>query len=326
MPKANAVQKPQTRNEHDPKAHMKCDFCGKTRHTREMCWKLRGKPSHLKNTRSGDVPRAHTVATGEAGQLSQEQIEHILSLLKPQLSSSTGNPSSSSAPSECELQEKVAEITNPGLQVYTRRKPIQFNNLDLNPLQGATIVDQRVCISAWGTHTIDESDPWNSPSWKVEDRAGYEVHHVNHLASSPGEAVTVAQEVVKTMLAKGYILGKDALVKAKALDESHKVSASAAAKVAELSSRIGLTDSIQSGMETAKFIDEKYHVSDITKTAILYTGAAAVTAATITGRSAAFAAQAVVNSSYFAKGAVWVSDALKRAAHATAEFGHKQSQ
>ncbi|CAN1775358.1 Protein RST1 [Linum perenne] len=26
---------------------------------------------------------------------------------------------------ECELQEKVAEITNPGLQVYTRRKPIQ---------------------------------------------------------------------------------------------------------------------------------------------------------------------------------------------------------
>ncbi|CAN1845096.1 Binding partner of ACD11 1 [Linum perenne] len=193
-------------------------------------------------------------------------------------------------------------------------------------LSGATIVDQRVCISAWGTHTIDESDPWNSPSWKVEDRAGYEVHHVNHLASSPGEAVTVAQEVVKTMLAKGYILGKDALVKAKALDESHKVSASAAAKVAELSNRIGLTDSIQSGMETAKFIDEKYHVSDITKTAILYTGAAAVTAATITGRSAAFAAQAVVNSSYFAKGAVWVSDALKRAAHATAEFGHKQSQ
>ncbi|CAN1146127.1 Binding partner of ACD11 1 [Linum perenne] len=193
-------------------------------------------------------------------------------------------------------------------------------------MDGATIVDQRVCISAWGTHTIDESDPWNSPSWKVEDRAGYEVHHVNHLASSPGEAVTVAQEVVKTMLAKGYILGKDALVKAKALDESHKVSASAAAKVAELSSRIGLTDSIQSGMETAKFIDEKYHVSDITKTAILYTGAAAVTAATITGRSAAFAAQAVVNSSYFAKGAVWVSDALKRAAHATAEFGHKQSQ
>ncbi|CAN1319890.1 Retrovirus-related Pol polyprotein from transposon RE1, partial [Linum perenne] len=48
---------------------------------------------------TGDVPRAHTVATGEAGQLSQEQIEHILSLLKPQLSSSTGNPSSSSAPS-----------------------------------------------------------------------------------------------------------------------------------------------------------------------------------------------------------------------------------
>ncbi|CAN0857691.1 Binding partner of ACD11 1 [Linum grandiflorum] len=189
-------------------------------------------------------------------------------------------------------------------------------------LSGATIVDQRVCISVWGTN-IDECDPWNTPSWKLEGRAGYEEIHVNHLASSPGEAVTVAQEVVKTMLAKGYILGKDALVKAKALDESHKVSASAAAKVAELSTRIGLTESIQSGMETAKFIDEKYHVSDITKTAVLYTGAAAVTAATITGRSAAAAAHAVVNSSYFAKGAVWVSDVLTRAAHASAEFGHK---
>ncbi|CAI0453353.1 unnamed protein product [Linum tenue] len=151
-------------------------------------------------------------------------------------------------------------------------------------------------------------------------------HHVNHLASSPGEAVTVAQEVVKTMLAKGYVLGKDALVKARALDESHKVTAVAAAKVAELSSRIGLTESIQSGMETARFIDEKYHVSDITKTAVLYTGAAAVTAATITGRTAAAAAHAVVNSNYFAQGAVWVSDVLGRAAHAAAEFGHKEGK
>ncbi|CAL1357780.1 unnamed protein product [Linum trigynum] len=196
-------------------------------------------------------------------------------------------------------------------------------------LSGARIADQPVCISLWGTQIYESDNPWNSPSWQPEGRASAyheATHHVNHLASSPGEAVTVAQEVVKTMLAKGYVLGKDALVKARALDESHKVSAVAAAKVAELSSRIGLTESIQSGMETARFIDEKYHVSDITKTAVLYTGAAAVTAATITGRTAAAAAHAVVNSIYFAQGAVWVSDVLGRAAHAAAEFGHKGSK
>ncbi|CAL1392107.1 unnamed protein product [Linum trigynum] len=180
-------------------------------------------------------------------------------------------------------------------------------------LSGASIADQPVYIALWGTQIY-------------EGRAYHEESHVNHLASSPGEAVTVAQEVVKTMLAKGYVLGKDALVKARALDESHKVTAVAAAKVAELSSRIGLTETIQSGMETARFIDEKYHVSDITKTAVLYTGAAAVTAATITGRTAAAAAHAVVNSSYFAQGAVWVSDVLGRAAHAAAEFGHKEGK
>ena len=37
------------------------------------------------------------------------------------------------------------------------------------------------------------------------------------------------------MLAKGYVLGKDALIKAKAFDEYHGVSATAAAKIAELS-------------------------------------------------------------------------------------------
>lgn len=145
---------------------------------------------------------------------------------------------------------------------------------------------------------------------------------MNQYASTPGEAVTVAQEVVKTMLAKGYILGKDALVKAKAFDESYKVSATTTAKVAELSNRIGLTEKIQAGMETVKSVDEKYHVSNITASAILVTGTAAVVAATYTGKAAVAAANAVANSSYVAKGALWVSDVLTRAAQAAADFGH----
>ncbi|WCJ20777.1 RNA-binding (RRM/RBD/RNP motifs) family protein [Euphorbia peplus] len=183
-------------------------------------------------------------------------------------------------------------------------------------LSGATIVDQRVCITRWGAY-IDESFYWN-----VENNAGTTGIHVSQYASTPGEAVTVAQEVVKTMVAKGYVLGKDALMRAKAFDESHKVSASAAAKVAELSSRIGLTDKIQTSMRTVKSVDEKYHVSDITASAVLVTG----TAALVAGKAAVAAASAVVNSTYFAKGAVWVSDVLVRAAQAAADIGKKETE
>ncbi|KAE9449265.1 hypothetical protein C3L33_18839, partial [Rhododendron williamsianum] len=174
---------------------------------------------------------------------------------------------------------------------------------------GATIGDQRVCITRWGTYD-DESDPWNNPSWNPRAENSSSTTHTNQFVSTPGEAVTVAQEVVTTMLAKGYTLTKDALTKAKSLDESYQVSSSAAAKVAELSDRFGLTDKIFAGMEAAKSVDQKYHVSEATMTAASYTGRTAVAAAT-----------AVVNSSYFSSGALWVSDALNRAAKAAADLG-----
>lgn len=136
-------------------------------------------------------------------------------------------------------------------------------------------------------------------------------HQENQYAYTAGEAVTVAQDVVKTMLAQGYILGKDALAKAKAFDESHQVSASAAAKVAELSERIGLTDKFCAGVEAVRSVDKNYHISDTTKSIM-----------SATGRSAAAAATTVVNSSYFSKGALWMSDALSRAAKAAADLGN----
>lgn len=122
------------------------------------------------------------------------------------------------------------------------------------------------------------------------------------------------------MLAKGYDLGKDVLIKAKAFDESHQVSTSAVSRVAELSNRIGLTERINSGVEMVRSIDERFHVSEITKSAAVVTGTAAVVAVTVTGEAAAAAASAVVNSSYFSKGALWVSDALSRAAKTTSDL------
>ncbi|KAL5582325.1 hypothetical protein UlMin_014767 [Ulmus minor] len=187
-------------------------------------------------------------------------------------------------------------------------------------LSGATIADQNVHISRWGTY-VDETDPWNIFSWNPEGHSSSTTFYTNQFVSSTGEAVTVAQEVVKTMLAKGYVLGKDALIKAKALDESHQVSATAAAKVVEISNRLGLTDTIYSSMEAVKTVDEKLHVSDITKSAAFVTGTAALTAATLTGRAAVTAGTAVVNSSYFHKGALWVSDILSKASKAASDFG-----
>lgn len=149
---------------------------------------------------------------------------------------------------------------------------------------------------------------------------------MDNFVSLPGEAITIAQEVVKTMIAKGYVLGKDAFVMAKAFDESHSVSSTAAAKVAELSNKIGLTETINSSMETFKSVDEKYHVTDITKSAATVTGTTAIVVATATGRAAAAASNAIVNSSYFAKGALFVSDMLTRAANVAADLGQHQNK
>ncbi|KAJ0099581.1 hypothetical protein Patl1_22163 [Pistacia atlantica] len=115
------------------------------------------------------------------------------------------------------------------------------------------------------------------------------VTHMDQYVSTPGEAITVAQEVVKTMLAKGYVLSKDALVKAKAMDESYGLSAKAAAK------------------KSPKQLHQLL-------------GNAAVSAAIFTGRTAKAAGTAVVNSSYFATGALWVSGVLECAAKAAADL------
>lgn len=186
-------------------------------------------------------------------------------------------------------------------------------------LSGATIVDQPVCILRSGSFP-DESYPWNNPL-NFDENTGSTTSYTDKYASTPGEAVTVAQEVVKTMLAKGYVLSKDALVKAKALDESYGLSAHAAAKVAEISNKIGLTDKINASITAVKSVDEKYHVAEITKSAASVTGNAAITAATFTGRTAVAAGNAFVNSTYFAKGALWVSGVLERAAKAAADLG-----
>ncbi|GAB4831638.1 hypothetical protein Ancab_005649 [Ancistrocladus abbreviatus] len=200
-----------------------------------------------------------------------------------------------------ENKQKKMEESGERLQVY-----IIYG---FSEIEGAMIVDQRVCITPWGTY-VNEYDPWSTSPWEPKDVSSSTPSHPRPLVSSPGEALTLAQEVVITMIAKGYDLGKDALVKAKAFDESHHVSSTAAAKVVELSNRIGLTDKISTGIETVKSVDDKYQISEMAKSA-----------ASFTGRTAVAATNTVVNSSYFSKGALWVSDVLNRAAKVAADLG-----
>ncbi|VAH53389.1 unnamed protein product [Triticum turgidum subsp. durum] len=159
-------------------------------------------------------------------------------------------------------------------------------------LSGATIVDQPVCISRWG-QPDEPCNFWDRPTWQVEEEIEYR------------EALTVAQDVVKTMLSRGYILSKDALSRARAFDESHQLSGSAAAKAAELSRRLGLTDRVSAGVGAIRSVDETYHVTETTKTV-----------ATATGRTAVKVMNTIVTSSYFSAGAMMVSEALTRAAKA----------
>ncbi|CAA3014702.1 binding partner of ACD11 1 [Olea europaea subsp. europaea] len=108
-------------------------------------------------------------------------------------------------------------------------------------------------------------------------------------------AVKKAEDVVSTMLAKGFILGKDALNKAKFFDERHHLISNASATVASIDSKIGLTVV----NEKVREVNERYQVSEMTKSAL----AAAEQKASSTG-------SAFMTNPYVSTGASWVSNAF----------------
>ena len=121
----------------------------------------------------------------------------------------------------------------------------------------------------------------------------------------PSFGVGEAGAMVKAMLSKGFVLGWDAAAKAKAFDEAHGVTATAAARVADLSEKIGLSGTLSSSMEALRAREDEYHIAETTKAAV-----------SSTGKTAAAIAGAIVNSSYFSSGALLIADALTMAANA----------
>lgn len=128
-----------------------------------------------------------------------------------------------------------------------------------------------------------------------------------------------AEDVVSSMLAKGFILGKDAIAKAKSVDEKHQLTSTASAKVASLDKKLGFTDKINTGTvvvgDKVREVDHKYQVSEKTKSAI------AAAEQTVSN-----AGSAIMKNRYVLTGATWVTGAFNKVAKAAEEVGQKAKE
>ncbi|KAK9698978.1 hypothetical protein RND81_08G145100 [Saponaria officinalis] len=166
-------------------------------------------------------------------------------------------------------------------------------------LTGATIVDTAVSIS------ID-------PNYELPPAA---------LAQATGgqngqSALQKAEDVVSSMLAKGYILGKDAVGRAKSFDEKHKLTSTASLKITSFDQKIGFTEKISIGTSAVnnkvKEMDQKFQVSEKTKIAF-----------SLAGEKVSNASSAIMKNRYVLIGTTWVTDAYNKVAKAAGEVGQK---
>ncbi|XP_022718591.1 binding partner of ACD11 1-like isoform X2 [Durio zibethinus] len=173
-------------------------------------------------------------------------------------------------------------------------------------LQGATIVDQSVTIEL-------------APDYKPPATASATPATENKGAGRAESAVQKAEDVVSSMLARGFILGKDAVNKAKAFDEKHQFTSTATAKVASLDQKIGFTEKISAGTtmvnDKVREMDQKFQVSEKTKSAI------AAAEQTVSN-----AGSAIMKNRYVLTGASWVTGAFNRVAKAAGDVGQKTKE
>ncbi|XP_023533747.1 binding partner of ACD11 1-like [Cucurbita pepo subsp. pepo] len=172
-------------------------------------------------------------------------------------------------------------------------------------LSGATIVDQPVSIASAPDYSLPAVPasaplPVSSPS---AENAG---------SGTAGSAMQKAEDVVSSMLAKGFTLGKDALNRAKSFDQKHQLTSTASSKVLSLDQKIGLSEKISVGTtvvnEKVKEMDEKFQVSEKTKAAVNNAGTA------------------LMANRYVSTGASWVTQTFQRVAKAAVEVSHKTKE
>lgn len=125
-----------------------------------------------------------------------------------------------------------------------------------------------------------------------------------------------AEDVVSSMLAKGIILGKDALNRAKSFDEKHQFTSTAATKVNSLDQNIGFSEKLSIGTTLVNYkvkeMDAKYQILQRTKSAL-----------STAEQSASNAKSVVMKNPYVSTGATWVTGAFNRVAKAAEDVGQK---
>ncbi|VVA38279.1 PREDICTED: binding partner of [Prunus dulcis] len=199
-------------------------------------------------------------------------------------------------------------------------------------LSGATIVDQIVIISPVENYVpktevlevrMVESAVCAAPDGILSPNAEVAIDTTTYLKqdrnSPPTNGrvyVNRAQDVVTCIVAKGSAIGQDAVNKAKAFDEKHRLTASASEKVISFDKRVGLTEKLTVGFsvvnEKVKSVDQRLHVSDKTMAAIF----AAERKLNDTG-------SAVKTSRYVTAGAAWLNGAFGKVAKAGQAAGTK---
>lgn len=138
-------------------------------------------------------------------------------------------------------------------------------------------------------------------------------------AGGPESAIRKAEDVVSSMLAKGFNLGKDAVNKAKTFDEKHQFTSTATAKVASLDQKIGLSEKVSAGTtlvsDKVREMDEKFQVSEKTKTAL-----------SAAEQTVSSAGSAIMKNRYILTGASWVTGAFSKVTQAAGEVGQKTKE
>ncbi|XVF85568.1 hypothetical protein PTKIN_Ptkin17bG0127700 [Pterospermum kingtungense] len=126
--------------------------------------------------------------------------------------------------------------------------------------------------------------------------------------------VKKAEDMMSTMLAKGFVLGKDAINKAKAFDERHHLMANASAAVTSLDQKMGLSEKLSIGTavvnEKVREMEERFQVSEKTKSALA-----------VAEQKASSAGTAIMSNPYVSTGASWLSNAFNAVAKAAEDVG-----
>ncbi|XVF26831.1 hypothetical protein REPUB_Repub14bG0053000 [Reevesia pubescens] len=123
------------------------------------------------------------------------------------------------------------------------------------------------------------------------------------------------EDMMSTMLAKGFVLGKDAIKEAKAFDERHHLTSNASAAVTSIDQKMGLSEKLSIGTATVnekmREMDKQFQVSEKTKSALV-----------VAEQKASSAGTAIMSNRHVSTGALWLSNAFSAIAKAAEDVGY----